>query len=870
MWLALSGLCAAVLSLAGTYLYLDPQLPAAETYRHVRLETPLRVYTADERLIAEFGERRLIPVTLSEVPPLFISALLDTEDKRFYEHGGVDFITLLTSSIDLLTNFGEISRGGSTITMQLPRNLGTFSLDQLFIRKFKEILLALKIEQELSKDEILELYINVVPFGKRAYGAQAAALTYYGKTLQNLELPQLAMLAGIPQAPSAGNPVNGPERALKRRNLVLSRMRDQDSIDAAAYKAARAAPITAKVYSRALDVPAAFPAEWVRQQLIGRLPNLYTGGYEVYTTLRADTQAAAGVALRNGLLSYDRRHGYRGAEGAIEFDADNPLTAEQIENVLQNYTLYADLQAAVIVDVSEDRAQAQLLGGERALLDMDSLRWARTFIDVDTRGPAVKKAADAVAVGDIVRIQQTGTRPADPIEPGSPDDSQATVAIPAIDGPLAPLPSKTWRLAQLPEIQGALVSLNPATGAVLAMAGGFDFGMSQYNHVLQAARQPGSGFKPFVYSAALHHGLTPASIFMDAPLVFDDQNLEAEYRPDNDNNSYNGPTRLREALYRSINLVSMRVLLEVGAGKVMEYVRRFGFDTSTFPRNTQLAIGGGTMAVTPLDMAAAYAVLANGGWRVEPNIIERVIDIDGEIVFRPRHPVVCDPCDEADLAEAANDLADGFVDNEPANLEELLAAAGTAPAAETEAAELAAAELQVVELQAVEPPVLPATRVIDERNAYIMHTMLQDVIRKGTGRRARSLERRDIAGKTGTTNDAADTWFNGYNPDVVTTVWVGFPNHRPLGAREYGSNTPLPIWIEYMQTALSDKPQRFPDQPAGVVTMKIDPISGELAATRQNDAIFEFFLAEYAPRQKAPDRLGDSHGEAEIKPVDIF
>ncbi|MEE8078682.1 MAG: transglycosylase domain-containing protein, partial [Pseudomonadales bacterium] len=704
MWLALSGLCAAVLSLAGTYLYLDPQLPAAETYRHVRLETPLRVYTADERLIAEFGERRLIPVTLSEVPPLFISALLDTEDKRFYEHGGVDFITLLTSSIDLLTNFGEISRGGSTITMQLPRNLGTFSLDQLFIRKFKEILLALKIEQELSKDEILELYINVVPFGKRAYGAQAAALTYYGKTLQNLELPQLAMLAGIPQAPSAGNPVNGPERALKRRNLVLSRMRDQDSIDAAAYKAARAAPITAKVYSRALDVPAAFPAEWVRQQLIGRLPNLYTGGYEVYTTLRADAQAAAGVALRNGLLSYDRRHGYRGAEGAIEFDADNPLTAEQIENVLQNYTLYADLQAAVIVDVSEDRAQAQLLGGERALLDMDSLRWARTFIDVDTRGPAVKKAADAVAVGDIVRIQQTGTRPPDPIEPGSPDDSQATIAIPAIDGPLAPLPSKTWRLAQLPEIQGALVSLNPATGAVLAMAGGFDFGMSQYNHVLQAARQPGSGFKPFVYSAALHHGLTPASIFMDAPLVFDDQNLEAEYRPDNDNNSYNGPTRLREALYRSINLVSMRVLLEVGAGKVMEYVRRFGFDTSTFPRNTQLAIGGGTMAVTPLDMAAAYAVLANGGWRVEPNIIERVIDIEGEIVFRPRHPVVCDPCDEAHLAEAANDLADGFVDNEPANLEELLAAAGTAP-------------------------VLPATRVIDERNAYIMHTMLQDVIR---------------------------------------------------------------------------------------------------------------------------------------------
>ncbi len=855
MWLALSGLCAAVLSLAGTYLYLDPQLPAAETYRHVRLETPLRVYTADERLIAEFGERRLIPVTLAEVPSLFISALLDTEDKRFYEHGGVDFITLVTSSIDLLTNFGEIGRGGSTITMQLPRNLGTFSLDQLFIRKFKEILLALKIEQELSKDEILELYINVVPFGKRAYGAQAAALTYYGKTLQNLDLPQLAMLAGIPQAPSAGNPVNGPGRALKRRNLVLSRMREQGSIDDAAYATATATPISAKVYSRALDVPAAFPAEWVRRQLINRLPDLYTGGYEVYTTLIADAQAASGVALRNGLLSYDRRHGYRGAEGAIEFDADNPLTVERIETVLQNYALYADLQAAVIVEVTEDLALAQLSGGERALLDMDSLRWARTFIDVDTRGPAVQKAADAVTVGDIVRVQQTGTRLPDAVAPGTPGDLQAVVAltgvIPAVEAPLAPVPIKTWRLAQLPEIQGALVSLDPATGAVIAMAGGFDFGMSQYNHALQAARQPGSGFKPFVYSSALHHGLTPASIFMDAPLVFDDQNLEAEYRPDNDNNSYNGPTRLREAFYRSINLVSMRVLLKVGAGRVLDYVRRFGFDTSTFPRNTQLAIGGGTMAVTPLDMAAAYAVLANGGWRIEPNIIERVVDINGETIFKPRHPVVCDPCGEA---ESATDLAEDFADHEPANLEELLAA--QPPAAG--------------ELQAVEPPVLPATRVIDERNAYIMHTMLQDVIRKGTGRRARSLERRDIAGKTGTTNDAADTWFNGYNPDVVTTVWVGFPNHRPLGAREYGSNTPLPIWIEYMQTALADKPQRFPDQPTGVVTMKIDPVSGELAATRQNDAIFEIFLAEYAPRHKSPDRLGDSHGEEEIKPVDIF
>ncbi len=845
MCLALSGLCAAVLSLAGIYLYLDPQIPKAETYRHVRLETPLRVYTADEQLIAEFGERRVIPIALADVPDLFIRALLDTEDKRFYEHSGVDVLTLAKSAVDLVLNMGEITRGGSTITMQVPRNLGTFSLDQLFIRKFKEILLALKMERELSKDEILELYINAVPFGKRAYGAQAAAYTYYGKPLSDLSLAQLAMLAGIPQAPSAGNPINGPERAVNRRNLVLRRMLEQGSISQADFEAARGAAITASLHGRDLDVPAAFPAEWVRRELVSRYSDLYTGGYEVVTTLRGDLQRAADAALRKGLLDYDRDHGYRGPEDQLTIDEENPLSEERVRGLLASVRSYGGLAPAVVM--AADAEQATVIASawaEPITLDLAAVRWARTFIDPDTRGPVIQSVDQVLSVGDLVRVEYLGKL--------APPETEETEAESPATEP-APEPVDTWRLAQLPEIQGAVVSLEPSTGAVLALAGGFDFGMNQYNHALQAARQPGSGFKPFVYSAALDAGITPASIFMDAPLVFEDQNLESDYRPDNDNNRYNGPTRLREALYRSINLVSMRVLLDVGAGRILNYVPRFGFDTSTFPRNTQLAIGGGTMAVTPVDMAAAYAVFANGGWQIQPHIIRSVRDLEGEEVFRPRYPVVCEDCDEEGLAAVAEIDSTDLTTGEPANLEELFAEtpiADDAPAAEPEL-----------------PPLL-ASQAIDPRNAYVMHSMLRDVIRRGTGIRARrELGRSDIAGKTGTTNDAADTWFNGYHPDVATTVWVGFPNHQALGAAEYGSNRPLPIWIDYMREALKDVPETFPDQPPGVVTRKIDPTTGALANAGNQDAIFEFFLAEHLPEEEAQPA---EDPEEVLKAVDIF
>ncbi len=763
--------------------------------------------------------------------------------------------------MELALNRGEITRGGSTITMQLPRNLGTFSLDQVFIRKFKEILLALKIERELSKDEILELYINAVPFGKRAYGAQAAAYTYYGKPLQQLNLAQLAMLAGIPQAPSAGNPINGPERALTRRNVVLSRMLEQGSITRDQHQQASAAPITARLHERELEVAAPYPAEWIRRQLVRQIPDLYSGGYEVVTTLEAPLQDAAQAALRKGLDSYDRRHGYRGPEQQVTTeDRDERLA------LLRDTPIYAGLEPAIVTSVDDERAMVLLSDGTDAELAMDTMRWARRQFTVDTRGPAPETPADVVAVGDLVRLRREALpEDAAPADAGPADDESAA--------PAGATPAFRWALTQIPDIEGALISLDPHTGAVRSLVGGYDFARSQYNHALQAARQPGSGFKPFVYSAALANGVMPSSIFMDAPLVFDDQNLESEYRPDNDNNRYNGPTRLREALYRSINLVTMRVLLDVGAGKVLDYSRRFGFDTRNFPRNTQLAVGGGTMAVTPMEMAVAYATLANGGHRIVPHVLDEVRNIDGQRILKAHHPVVCHSCDThlaaIDLEtlpqpRQTSTLGGGAARRsdtaEPQNLERLLASLDAPDSGEGTVPATAAA---------MQP--IPAQRMLDPRIPYLMTSMLSDVIRRGTGTRARVLERGDLAGKTGTTNEAADTWFNGYNPDVVTTVWVGFPDHAPLGSREYGSNTPLPIWIDYMRVALAGQPESVPSQPAGVVTMKIDPETGEAAVPGDPDALFEVFLAEHVPDAPATGRGGSSRrDEDEIKPVELF
>lgn len=802
-WIAItlgSGAAGAVMVIAGVFLYLDPQIPSAASYRDLRLQTPLRVYAEDGSFIAEYGERRRIPLPIDQVPPLFIRAVLDTEDKRFYAHGGIDFVTLVKSTVQLLANPDEIPPGASTITMQLARNI-SFTLEQTFLRKFKEMLLAVKIEHELDKDEILELYLNVIPFGHRAYGVEAAAQTYYGRPLTELGVAEFAMLAGIPQAPSIGNPVSGPERAIRRRNLILHNMLEQGSIDSDTYQRAINAPNLARLHRRNRDLEAPWVAEWARRQVLERYGRgAYDDSFEAYTSVDPVLQEAAARALRNGLVAYDRRHGYRGPERILNPPpwADTPVgapaageppadstpadeppaderydeaTLERWAQTLAQTPVLGEEIPALVLDLDDEGFDALLADRSRIRVELPDMRWARPYLTVDSRGPRPDHPSKVVDRGHLVRVNAK--------------------------------PEGGWRLGQVPEVQGALVALRPQDGAIRAMAGGFDFRQSQFNNAIQAARQPGSAFKPFVYSAALNAGETAASIFNDAPLVFEDASLEATYRPRNDSGEFGGPTRLRTAMFRSVNLVSMRVLMKIGAGEVLDHVANFGFDTASFPRNLQLAIGGGTMALTPLDMARGYAVFANGGFLVEPWLVDRITQAE-ETLFETQPLVACrSDCqaDRNDMDRPENGLPDDLTQ---------------------------------------------APRVLDERIAYIMHSLLGDVIQYGTGRRARSLERSDLGGKTGTTNEA-DTWFAGYQPELVAVAWIGFADNRPLGANEFGSNTALPVWIEFMETALRDVEEFTWNQPPGVVRLRIDPATGAVAGADQSNAVFELFTSETAP-----------------------
>ncbi len=876
----LASLCTVVIGIAATYIYLDPQIPEAATFRNVTLEAPLRIYAKDGELIGEFGERRLIPIDLEDVPQDFINAILDTEDKRFYQHNGIDYISLVNDVMQLVASLAGIGNerlgGASTITMQLARNV-SFTLERSFLRKFKEMLLSLKIEQELSKEEILELYINLVPFGKRAYGAEAAAITYYGKSLDELNLAQLAMLAGTPQRPEAGNPINGPEWALRRRNQVLGRMLAQNSISRDQYESAVAAPITARVYARELDLPSPYIAEWARQQVTGLVPDLYTGGYEIYTTIDGSQQRAATQALRQGLLKYDHDHGYRGPEGQLSepllsdikqlFNNDQstalPPSTDSVQQtpedsaaqqarvtndvivILATYTPYEEQTPAAVLSMDDDSALVMTESGALGTVALADSRWARPYISVDELGPRPQRMADILKVGDIVRVNTQG-------QIQTPNQNSAQ-------------PNETpWLLTQLPEIQGALIAMDPNNGAVRALMGGYDFYRNQYNYALQAQRQPGSGFKPFIYSSALSRGITPADIFLDAPLVFEDANLESQYRPENDNNRYNGPTRLREALYRSINLVSMRVLLKIGAGRALRDIRKFGFDMTSFPRNTQLALGGGTMTVAPLDMAKAYAVLANGGYLVEPYVVDRLVDQHGKVLFAANPARVCPSCEGHSSQENLKSSA-----SEAGSIDGAGAGAGAEKINWLRSTVLDQLMNDAKDTQPEQASAAMAPRVLDQRNAFIMQSMLRDVIKRGTGRRARALGRNDLAGKTGTTNDASDTWFNGFNPSLVASVWVGFKDQEPLGRNAYGSNIPLPIWIDFMRQALRGVPEQVMQQPPGVVNLRVDRDTGLPTSASNAAAIDEVFLAEYAP-EPAPAADTGNAGDDDIRAVDLF
>ncbi len=774
-WSGVATFCALLLSLSGAFLYLSPSLPSVESLRSIQLQIPLRVYSSDAKLIAEFGEMRRSPIEFDDIPPDFIKALLAAEDDNFANHYGVDLTSLMRAATQILKS-GHIQTGGSTITMQVAKNF-FLSSERSFSRKINEILLALQIERELSKDEILELYVNKIYLGHRAYGIEAAAQVYYGKSINELSLAQLAMIAGLPKAPSRYNPLTNPTRAKERRDWILGRMHMLGRIDQQSYETALAEPGDASLHARAPEVTAPYVAEMVRAEMVGRYGSeAYTEGFNVTTTVPSDLQNAANSAVREGLIAYDQRHGYRGPIRRLP-DMDKQAWLSE----LAQQSSLGGLEPAIVSQIEKSGILVLLRSGVEEAVAWDSMKWARPFLNTNSLGPRPQQPGDVAQVGDLIRVQRQD------------------------DGSL--------RFVQLPQAQSALVSLDPHNGAIRALVGGFSFEQSNYNRAAQAKRQPGSSFKPFIYSAALDQGYTAASLVNDAPIVFLDEYLDQGWRPKNDNNTFLGPIRLREALYKSRNLVSIRLLQAIGIDYALDYVSRFGFDKQDLPRNLSLALG--TANLTPLEVAGGWAVFANGGYKTQPYLIERIDSRYGEPLF------IANP---ASTTRASN-----------TSIPDQAAAVTAIDSRET------APEQALL----VEP--VAAERIIDERTAYIMTSMLQDVIKRGTGRRAMALGRNDLAGKTGTTNESKDSWFSGYNADYVTTVWAGFDQPESLGKHEYGGTVALPIWMSYMASALKDSPSHAPAEPKGLLTLRIDPYSGRAAVPGTVDAYFELFKSEDSP-----------------------
>lgn len=819
-----------MLTVLGAYAYFAPGLPDVETLKEVRLQVPLRVYTRDGRLIAEYGEQRRVPLKLEEVPQDLRNAILAAEDDRFYQHPGIDLLGMIRAAINNI-RAGRIVGGGSTITQQVAKNF-FLSFEQVWSRKIREIFLSLKIEQELSKDEILELYLNKIYLGNRAYGVGAAAEIYYGKSVQDLTLAQMAMIATLPKAPSRYNPIANPARALERRSYVLGRMLELGYIGQSAYEEAMAAPVTASYHGSVTEVEAPYIGELVRNDLVQRVGEAaaYTAGYRVVTTIDSRLQAAANKAIRAALQEYDQRYGYRGpirrvsADDLVESDTvDAEALDLEAERLLDGLPTPGQLKPAVVLEVSEEAANVLVRGHGRAQLTMAGLEWAAPAGDGRVRGTKPEQPGDVLAVGDIIHVHPDG--------------------------------ENGWRLAQVPNVQGALVSLDPQDGAIVSLVGGYDYFLSKFNRAVQARRQAGSSFKPFIYSAALANGFTPATIVNDAPVVFADDELEDVWRPENDSGRFYGPTRLREALVRSRNLVSIRVLQGIGISNAIRYINEtFGFDRSRLPRDLSLALGSGSYS--PLEMATAYAVLANGGYRVEPYFVEDIVGPDGNSIYKADPLIVCKDCE---ILEAEAEVADaGTVEEAAATL------AGDEAAVEV----LALADAAAAEAELPQPRLAPQSQ--SPQVNYLITDMMRDVIRRGTGVKAMELGRGDLAGKTGTTNEYRDAWFSGFNPEIVTTVWVGFDDFTTLGAGEYGGRAALPAWIEFMGIALEGRAEVQPTRPPGLVTVRIDPVTGELAGTNNPHAIFETFIEGTLPERQSRPREDADDPKDDTVEQDLF
>jgi penicillin-binding protein 1A len=784
------------LALATLYFVVSSKLPDVQTLRHIEMQEPMYVYAKDGRLMALFGETRRYPVDIEKVPKRLKQAFLATEDARFYEHHGVDFKGVARAVWLLATTDDKRVPGGSTITQQVARQI-FLSSEYSYSRKLAEMLLAMKMERELTKDEIFELYLNKSFFGNRAYGVAAAAEFYYGKPLDQLDLDEMASLASIPKFPSSGNPLSNPERARERRdNYVLSRMAELGYISAAEAAQAKAVPMHASPHERPIEVYAPYAAEMVRQEMVARYGgDVLSKGYHVTTTIDPVLQVAADKAVRDGLEIYDHRHGWNKVEQ--HFDLADDEDAATAAARLRPIAAQAGLLPALVLRSGNGTIDVVLADGSTVTLDATSSRWT---------GRAPSALANR---GDLVRVRRIETPVKEPAKGADAGKETAEVATDGADAAKAAEVKVSWRLDQLPRAQSALVSLDPDTGALRALVGGFSFAGSKFNRATQSRRQPGSSFKPFLYAAAFERGYNPASIVLDAPVVFRMRQGKM-WRPQNDSGNFAGPMRLREALVQSRNLVSVRLLDAIGVEYARRYISHFGIDEALLPPNLSMSLG--TASLPTIDVARGYAVFANGGFRITPWFIDEVKDRDNKVIFKEKPPTACRSCAVGTGAQtvAASNLVDGF-DLGPART--AVQPAGKPEQAATEPAAP----------QPVAPPAdtVLAPRAIDPRVAYQIVSMMRDVVQRGTGTAAKVLGREDVAGKTGSTNDYRDAWFSGLGGNVVTTVWVGRDDFRSLGYREYGGRAALPIWINYMRVALKDVPIASNDPPDGMVKVSV-------------------------------------------------
>lgn len=763
----------------GCLYYMEFELPDIEALNTVQLQVPLQIFTKDGKVIAEYGEKRRVPIPYGQIPKQLINAVLATEDQRYFQHPGIDIPGLMRASIKLILT-GRKEEGGSTITMQVARSF-YLTRHKTFGRKLREILLALKINHRLSKEKILELYLNKIFLGARAYGVEAASVIYYGKTLNQLSLDQYAMLAGLPKAPSALNPISNPVAAKKRRDHVLDRMYELKYINEEEYKEALAAPLNAQYHDLQTEVKAPYAAELVRQQLEQMYgESIYTDGFNVYTTIDSHLQQYANVALRDNVIAYDQRHGYRGPEKNL--GVPDLAQMESWEQMLNKMPVINGLEPAAVVDMSQDTVTALRGNGAIVTLPWEGLSWARKQVNADYLGRMPRKSKDIVKLGDLIRIKQND--------------------------------KGNWSLAQLPRAEASLVALSPQDGAIIALVGGFDFQTSKFNRATNAARQPGSSFKPFIYSAALEKGFTLATVINDAPIIIENPYDNSLWRPQNDTHRFYGPTRLRDALIHSRNVVSIRLLDQITIPYAVAYAQRFGFTPSQLPPSLSLALG--TASANPLQMASAYAVFANTGFRIVPFIIDSIKSSQGKVLYQAKPLVACTK--------------------------------GKCP---------------------TQPDNTYAPRVISPQNAFLVTSALHDVIERGTAVAARDLKREDLAGKTGTTSNQVDAWFAGYNHNIVAVAWMGFD--QPQSLHEFGAQAALPVWIEFMHHALKDQPDHPIEQPTGIVSVKIDPLTGKRASSNDPVAAFEYFMSPYIPDEDSEAKPPSDDAESiDQNPEEIF